>query len=137
MDKNLNTQWEEILKIAGVNELLMIGGLICVDLNKDQINNIMEKAPDFITLDDSHNYSPTRQQFIDFCNENPQFRLEAYLVSPARPDYRVDLVGAKALSNERNRDILLKWVEDLTDNGNIDIPDENGIYDDEVRVWWD
>lgn len=135
-DSNLTKQWNEILDVLNIDpDLDLIGGVIRTDVNIEQMKDIVEKAPDYINLKGKHNYSPSLNQFIEFCETNPQFVMEAVLVEPERDDYRVDVDGVKAPVNTENTTILYDWINSFDDS--IDDPSEYGTYNGNIRAWWD
>lgn len=127
-------QYKDILEKLNIPEDEELGGLIYLDLNKDDIKEIISHSA-FSDTDISHNYAPVTQMFINFINDNPQFIAEGYLVNPNRDDYRFEIVGVKAKANRENKEALYDFINSLPDG--LAQPDEYGDYEGYVRAWWD
>lgn len=131
---NINDQEKFIEEYLGLGDKDPVGGMFMETISLEQLKTLLDKAPDFIKLDKSHNYSPTVEQFIKFGEKNDKSVFETYIFLPKhRDDYRITVTAVLLPYTEKNVNKIIDWIGKCK----LTYPDEFGEVRKQIRAWWD
>lgn len=92
---------------------------------------------DLINRLDNQNYSPTIEEFLDFCEDNntsdEEIIFECYIVSGDRDDRRLTIEGIRLLIHLASEKAKEKFILNFRMADEFDICNQDGY----MRAWWD
>ena len=134
MNKDIYSQYDALCNYLNLGKERS-KDLILLEVTGEEIQKMIELAPDFWQGEESWNEMPTQNEFLAFLKEHPDFRAEVNLVNPnLREDYRFNVDAVKAINTPKNTKILRDWIDSLD---YIAEPSEFFEYKGDIRAWWD
>lgn len=131
----IDFQFNQILTILNIANKEFIDYKLDINsISFEQINSIIDLAPDFYDENSSTENGIPNKDFVNFINSNVQFLIEAYLISPNSDNPILQINGIKAPHSIDNVTLLNNFISNYRDT--VNPPDIYEIQEGFIRAHW-